>query len=99
MSGTLHTITPSGGAVHRYEGKGPPPIEQLQELVGGYVQRLKARFEGRVRDMYVDEDGLQKGLPQNPGATALLAQPYLIHHEHLVGPAVIWVPDSKEQQT
>jgi hypothetical protein len=42
-----------------------PDIEELQSLVGGYVQRMKLSHEERVAYLYFDEDGYEKQLPFN----------------------------------
>lgn len=43
-------------------------LEELQKLVGGYIERVKLST-GKV--MIVDEDGMLKGLPFNPRGTEL----------------------------
>jgi hypothetical protein len=77
-----------------------PSLEMLQRHVGGYIERVKVRWEGRIRDAYVDEDGISKGLESNQLAHQMrfdrvLGPAALFHQETsmLFGPCVIWVPD------
>jgi len=40
-------------------------------LDGGDLEHVSVLFEQRPADMFVDEDGARKGLPENPEATAI----------------------------
>lgn len=57
-------------------------LEHLQKLVGGYVEAAPLPDDMPNFVMYVDEEGLLKGLPENLGASVLARQ-------RLVGPAVL----------
>jgi len=95
MSGKLVVIKPDGSTIeHRIESK-RPTLEILKELVQGWVERVRVRWEGKVRDAYVDEEGLIKGLQSNRKAIQLLAPPFDPEMVTIVGTLVIWVPDSK----
>lgn len=50
-----------------------PTLEQMQEWVGGYIERTVVKYEGVQCSMYVNEDGHALGLPPNARATNLLA--------------------------
>jgi hypothetical protein len=87
MSGRLIRVETDGTfTTHFWTGARPWPLSLMQRLVGGYIERVKIKYDGRLRDAYVDEEGLVKGLRTNLFAlhTAGL---------HLVGPLVIWIPD------
>ena len=97
MSGRLVVIQPDGSQTDdRWEKPGTPDYQTLKILVGGFIERVRVRFENRVRDAYVNEEGLIYGLEYNPKATAMLAPPFSPAANTLVGPVVIWVPDAKK---
>lgn len=75
--------------------KGSVKWEDLhRNLNDGYIERVKVRYQGRVRDAYVDEEGLLKGLQRNLVAEQLVADYYGAPlSQWLVGPIVIWVPN------
>lgn len=96
-SGTLVVIKPDGTQTEaRLSGRDVPTLEALQAAVGGYIERVRVRFQGRVRDGYVNEEGALNGLPNNKRATALLANPTLTVTGFLQGNLAVWVPDPKE---
>ena len=96
MSGTLYRVPAHGEVtVHRYEGLGSPGLEQLQKLVGGYIERIRVRFDGRVRDAYVDEEFCYKHPEVHHRVMEALAPPFSPTFNVIMGPAVIWVPDPK----
>lgn len=82
---------------HRHEGKGRPPLETLQGLVGGYLEPVKVRYEGRVREAYIDEDGRMKNLRFNEMATQLYHNYWRSESQYIRGNMVVWVPDPKEK--
>src|ERR1017187_3811265 len=67
-----------------------PSLDQLKTAVGGGMERVKVRYEGRVRDAYVNEEGVLQNLPENDVGTAMLYGPWRIHT--IAGPIAIWVP-------
>lgn len=55
-------------------------LEQLQKLVGGYIEMLPITFEyeGKIRrTSYVDEDGMSKELKYNTTGTMASGYPIL----------------------
>jgi hypothetical protein len=94
-SGTLVTINPDGSRSEQRLTKSPT-LEQLQKQVGGYIERVRVRADGRVRDAYVNEDGLMQGLPINRHAGAMLAKPFV--GLSIVGPLTYFVPDPKPKR-
>lgn len=96
MKGTLHTIKPDGTvATQRFETNKGAELKDLQAAVGGYIERVRVRFEGRVRDAFVNEDGLAQGLPVNARAMELLARPFDPAYNVIVGNLAVFVADAK----
>lgn len=50
-----------------------PPLEDMQEFVGGYVEGLRLK---NGHTLYVNEEGRLKGLPVNKMATAFWSASY-----------------------
>ena len=77
-------------------------LEKVQELVGGYIEQVKVRYEGKVRDAYVNEDGISQGLQFNQEATDLylgyLKGSELRYLPQIVGTMVIWIPNPKKRK-
>jgi len=91
MSGHFIVI-PAGdepAKVVRCEEKGSWPLETAQKLVGGYVELIRVKVDGTIRDALVDEDGISKGKPINQRATKLYK------YSNIVGTMVIWIPDRR----
>lgn len=59
-----------------------PKLEELQKLVGGYIELVNIRLGGGIKQLLVNEDGLQKKLKYNKKASAL-------YHGMIVGDAVL----------
>lgn len=93
MSGLIVIIKPNGyqNDIPWAQAK-PPFLETLQRCVGGeekaHIEPIKIRYQGAVRQGYVDEDGTRKRLPTNRIASEMFGQP-------IVGTLVIWVPKLK----
>lgn len=68
-----------------------PAYESLRAAVGGLIQPVKLKYEGRSRSGYVNEEGLLQGLPFNRRATVMWREwsPVATAGQILVGPAVI----------
>jgi hypothetical protein len=94
-TGKLTSILPNGERIEQLitSAKGPS-LATLQAAVGGYIERVKVRFNGRVRDGYVNEEGIAKGLPSNSVATDMLTDIYV--GTVLFGTLAIWEPDPKK---
>jgi hypothetical protein len=71
-------------------------LEEMQKHVGGYIERVRVRFEGRVRDAYVNEDGMAEELPVNREGTAMLTEQY--RGNVLLGNVAIWVPEAHDSE-
>ena len=100
MSGTLYIVHPGAEeiSVETYPESGCPKLAKLQKEVGGYVERIRLRFEGRLRDAYVDEDGIMKGLRLNTRATNMTMHTGNSFHV-IYGPMVIWVPTKRKKKS
>lgn len=64
--GTVETFLPSKGK--------RLSLEEVQGLVGGFVERLKVPASGGSV-LLVDEEGILKELPLNPQASELVQRP------------------------
>lgn len=69
-----------------YTTRGEPPLEALQAAVGGLIEGIRVRYEGRVRRAYVNEEGLLDGLPLNPKATVMARE---FGYGSIVGPVAV----------
>lgn len=69
-------------------------IKKAYELIGcDLVERIKVRYEGKVRDAYLDEEGFLKPNPEmNLKIMHYAAGYYNQPVQDFVGNAVIWVP-------
>lgn len=95
--GKLITLRPDGTRKEaRLSHK--PTLEELQAEVGGYIERVRVRIEGRVRDAFVNEDGISDNLPTNWAATEMLAPPFVPGVNVLLGNLTVWVPDPKPKK-
>lgn len=103
MAGTLIKIT-TGGRVFEVTVKDSrPDLKLMQALIGGYIEPVKVRYMGVVREAYVDEDGLSKTLRRNDKATELVSAYYNPGDEparmvnDIVGDMLVWVPKSRSK--
>lgn len=53
-------------------------IEQLQSIVGGWIQLIHVPYEGKVRTAFVNEEGKMHGLPYNARATEMYRRDVLV---------------------
>ena len=67
-------------------------LEQLQKMVGGYIQILDintVKGEDVKAQMIVNEEGQMFNLPHNESATKIVAESYGPHAQDIVGDAII----------
>ena len=67
-------------------------LEQLQKMVGGYIQILDintVKGEDVKAQMIVNEEGQMFNLPHNESATKIVAESYGPHAQNIVGDAII----------
>lgn len=97
MSGLLVVVSPDGTQrAIPWIKHGQPDLKILQEAVGGYIERVQVRWEGKLRYAYVNEDGHALRLAINAAGTSLLSQ--RLSGSFLVGPVAIWIPDPAKKQ-
>lgn len=92
-AGTL-VVVPPDGPHYSMEVK-KLDIQEVNKLVGGYVERIKVRWEGRIRDCYLNEEGLLRQLPFNPYIRKLAEDHYKVQCQPFAGTGVIWVPNPR----
>jgi len=64
----------------------PPSLKEVQEIVGGYVERVM--IPNSRDQMLVDEDGLHKQLSLNIEASKIVGGPIVGHAVILKGEAI-----------
>ena len=77
-----------------------PTLEQLQEIVDGYIELVNVFFGGKYEQMIVNEEGRLNGLPFNYRATSVYHCNYITHkgevpYDPIVGNAVILTGNCK----
>lgn len=74
--GTMIVMKPGDDRAPRLKLEGQPTLEQVQALVGGYVEMVTQWTEddGRPAQMLANEEGLLKNLPPNSVATQMLTK-------------------------
>src|ERR1044071_7231476 len=97
--GTIVIIKPDGSEERqRVESSKGWELETMQKAVGGLIERVKVRWEGRVRDAFVNEEGaITEGFDYNNKATHILALPFSPLSTRLYGNLAIWIPDAKHK--
>lgn len=90
MQGTLTTISPDGHVAMEILD-GPPGLERLQELVGGYIEAVPGltKREDTPCVAFVNEEGILKGLPLNTLASEIWAAAAPQMATSLVGTMVV----------
>jgi len=102
MTGMLIKILPNGDKEFQaYNKNDTPSWEVLFKLVGNYIERVRVKYEGKMRDAYLDEEGLIRNPPLeiNPYAYELIKAGGNAYQNYYVGPIVIWVPDPKVKKS
>lgn len=94
MPGTLIEILPSGLAqYHPWTKRGSPNFQTIKNLVTSWYTSCRVKFEDKVREAYVSDNGYAERLEVNPVATYLYHQACIPGTTHrIVGPMVIWLP-------
>ena len=52
-----------------------PTLKKMQQMVGGYIERVTCEYEGRQCDMLVNEEGLMNGSSYNAKASEYHGRP------------------------
>lgn len=94
MTYHVFTITPDGAVTHGEQPKAPE-LDQLQALVGGYIELIpgfhKLEYNGKVYSRgqaFADEDGHRKRLTLNQRASIAWRKSAPLSRGQLVGPVV-----------
>lgn len=75
------------GTVERVQTSEIPTLEELQRLVGGYIESVPVRIPVSDKPvMIVNEEGKLKGLPRNRAATSVAR---LFEGDYVAGDAVL----------
>lgn len=102
MSGKFIVIQPNGPVYIIQITEKRWYLKDVQAIVNGYIEKIKVRYEGRVRDAYVNEDGISMGLQFNREATELhfkyLEGRLLEYLPIIVGKMAIWIPDPRKKK-
>lgn len=92
--GRLVAIKPDGTTEERASKKLDLAI--VRELIGNgctIVERVRGRYEGRVRDIWLDEEGLLKvNVTFNPYVREMAEAYYGRPCQEFAGTGVVWVP-------
>jgi len=64
----------------------------------GVVERVQVRYEGRIRDCWLDEEGLLKGRQLNPEVKRLAEARYGVPCQDFAGPGAIWIPTPRKSK-
>ena len=72
--------------IHKQE---PLTLEQLQKLVGGYIQVIE--LHSQKKQMIINEEGKLMDLPRNDTATKIFHEeyPHLTEYDYICGDALI----------
>ena len=73
-------------------------LHKMYDLIGcSIVERVKVRYEGKVRDCYLDEEGLYHQTAPNPAVKKMAEDYYGAPCQIFMGNAVIWIPGETEK--
>ena len=92
MVNSLHSETTRTVHIKKDIKKDKLTLEQLQQMVGGYIQILDIKTingEDVKAQMILNEEGQMFNLPYNESATKIVAETYGPHSQDIVGDAVI----------
>lgn len=87
-------VIPSTGAPYSVNDfKGEPPLSWMKQTVGGYIEAVFSRYDGRPNhrphQMIIDEEGKLKHKDLNLRATLFALRLHMIHGDVIVGPAIV----------
>jgi hypothetical protein len=64
----------------------------------GVVERVKVRYEGRVRDCWLDEEGWLNAKRPNPEVKKLAEAYYGVPCQEFAGSGAIWIPTPRSKK-
>ena len=65
-------VIKADGTVNSWQLERKPTLSEYQALVGGYIEVVQVRHDGKVCDMVLNENGLGLGLLHNKVASRML---------------------------
>ncbi len=68
-------IYKTDNSYEKREASTKPDLEEMQRIVGGYIEPLRVCHEGHTRTMVVNEDGISLGLHVNHAASRIAGRP------------------------
>ena len=76
--------------------KREPTLEEMQKIVGGYIQMIEIMFLNEPGQMIMNEDGKVNGLPVNHKATAIaLTMSGIDKEDYIVGDVIILMGEAR----
>lgn len=73
----LHIYLTDGSVEKRHAPK-KPTLEEMQELVGGYIEFVNVTHEGHKRTMVVNEEGLLQDVVIHNAKASAIAQRVIV---------------------
>jgi len=71
-----------------------PSLEEMQEILGGYLEPITVSFAGKERQAYIDEEGIMKELAPNYKATLIMSNKSInVVRNCVLGSMIIWIPN------
>lgn len=100
MSGFIIKIPPSGDiSIHEFVPRGRPSYQTINTLLGARTyEPIEVRWNGKLYEAWVDEEGLLKQLPQNTTLQKHLAGRFENYPGFIAGPGAIWIPYGKDNR-
>jgi hypothetical protein len=95
----IHVIKPDG-TITKLPADDKLDIRLMYLAIGcNCVERIKVRYEGRVRDAYLDEEGLYRpNIRWNSKIKELAEAYYGRTCQQFAGTAAIWIPTSRSKK-
>lgn len=96
--GTIVVVKPTGEYIHLPADK-KLDLRLIYLAIGAStVERIKVRYEGKVRDCYMDEEGFLNGKRPNAEIRKLAEAYYGVPCQTFVGSGAIWIPTPKKEK-
>lgn len=85
-------VIKTDGTVEEVEQTQKPSLEQLQKIVGGYIEPVHGiKYQNRIATMIVNEEGKLNNLPVNRKATELFSDTFGPFVDVIVGDVAILI--------
>lgn len=92
MSGFILKLPPKGGfSIHEFVPRGRPSYQTISTILGSRTyEPIQIRWNGKLYEAWVDEEGLLKQLPQNHALQMCLARRFENYPGTIVGIGAVW---------